>query len=82
MRSVLHAAPSVPHRTSEFKHSFLRLPVTSLNLLLVGRGNDILARDWMIHLTRCVWEPAHESPVENAGGDKGVDVPNSETVHV
>jgi len=44
------------------------------------RGDDLLARLGMIHLRLGVGEEMVEGIVEDAGGDKRVDIADSETV--
>ena len=48
---------------------------------VVGR-NDVLARLGVVHDGLGVREEAIEAPVEDAGGDEGVDIANVEPVQV
>jgi hypothetical protein len=58
------------------------LSLTRQELLLVVRGDDIFARDWVIQLTLRVREESRKKVVEQAGGDEGVDVSDGEAMHV
>jgi hypothetical protein len=42
--------------------------------------NDFLTRFGMIHLGFCMWEESIKPPVEDASGNKRIDVPDGETV--
>ena len=55
---------------------------TLLNILGVLSRNDVLARDGVVHDGLGVREEAIEAPVEDAGGDEGVDVADVETAQV
>jgi len=47
-------------------------------LPLVVGYNDVFTRDGVVHLALMVREEVHEAPIENAGGDEGVDVADGE----
>jgi hypothetical protein len=55
---------------------------TLLNILGVVGRNDVLARLGVVHDGLGVRDEAIEAPVEDAGGDEGVDVADVETVQV
>jgi hypothetical protein len=76
---VALAAPCIPHDIPEAP---LNLPLTGCDLLLVVLCYDIFPCVGVIQHTLCVWEPAHETPVEQTGSEKGVDVPDCETAFV
>jgi hypothetical protein len=76
---VALAAPHIPHNIPEAP---LNLPLTRCDLLLVVLRYDIFPCVGVIQHTLCVWEPAHETPVEQTGSEKGVDVPDCETAFV
>jgi hypothetical protein len=64
-----------------------RLPLSPtgaalLNILGVVGRNDVLARLGVVHDRLGVREEAIEAPVEDAGGDEGVDVADIETAQV
>jgi hypothetical protein len=53
---------------------------TRLDVLGVVGGDDVLARLRVVHDGLGVREEAVEGPVEEAGGDEGVDVADGEAV--
>lgn len=53
-----------------------------LHILSVVGRNDILARLGVIHYGLGVREKAVETPIEDAGGDEGVNVADVETAQV
>ena len=55
---------------------------TLLNILGVVGRNDVLARLGVVHDGLGVRDEAIEAPVEDAGGDEGVDVADVETAQV
>lgn len=69
-----NAALAASRRADIFPHAALDLARTRRNLLLVGRGNDVLAGVGRGQHALCVREEFHERPVEQAGGEEGVDV--------
>ena len=66
-------------------HTLLPLSPNCLALLnilgVVGR-NDVLARLGVVHNGVSVRDEAIEHPVEDAGGDKGVDIADVETTRI
>jgi hypothetical protein len=58
------------------------LPGSRLQLLLIRRSNDLLAGIRLAQITLCVWEPAHETPVEQSRCEERVDVPDGKAVFV
>jgi hypothetical protein len=59
---------------------FSTASATFLNILSVVGRNDVLARLGVVHDGVGVWEETVEAPVEDAGGDEGVDVADAEPV--
>lgn len=55
---------------------------TLLNILGVGRRNDVLAGLRVVHDGLGMRKEAVEAPVEDASGDEGVDVADVETAQV
>jgi hypothetical protein len=55
---------------------------TLLNIFGVVGRNDVLARLGVVHDRLGVREKSIEAPVEDAGGDEGVDIADIETTQV
>ncbi len=81
-----HRLKSVSHaRTLNLKDPSNDTPPplsTPLNILSVVGRNDVLARLSVIHDGLVVREKSIEDPVEDAGGDEGVYIPDTETAQV
>lgn len=59
-----------------------QLCATFLNILSIVGCNNLLACFGMVHLGFHMWEEPIKAPVEDASGNKGVDVTDGETVNV
>lgn len=55
---------------------------TLLDILGIVGSNDVLTSLSVVHDGLCVREESIEAPVEDAGGDKRVDISDAETVKV
>jgi hypothetical protein len=68
-----------PH---EIPDTPLDLALAGCDQLLVRCSDNVLTRDGVVHLTRCVWEVLHKAPVEDTGGKERVDVANGKSVRI
>jgi hypothetical protein len=78
---ISYAALAIARLAQEIAKSPLWLPRTSEKLLLIRCSDDILPSVRLGQHARRVWEPLHQAPIKDSGGDEGVDVADGEAAY-